>query len=232
MLSGWKNSGKDVMSRRLANKYGFERFAFADALKDQVAERYGISRFDMDDPMLKERPLFNYPVNEILDTLDMRAHYQPLTLDHSRKNFLFHTPRSLLILDGSLARTIHNNIWVNTVVSKIMKRKPVKVVISDFRYQNELEQLRRAFPDYKILTIRVNRFLECSAIDDSERALDAFPFEIAIDNSGTLEAFVQSVDEFAKKYQFDDDHQRPIAAILMFLLSLIALSITIGAFLL
>lgn len=45
-LCGFKRSGKDTVARGLAEVYGFERFAFADALREEVAALDGISQPD------------------------------------------------------------------------------------------------------------------------------------------------------------------------------------------
>lgn len=41
-LCGFKRSGKDTVAIGLAQRYGFERFAFADALRQEVADIDGI----------------------------------------------------------------------------------------------------------------------------------------------------------------------------------------------
>lgn len=45
-LCGFKRSGKDTVAIGLAQQYGFERFAFADAIREEVAALDGISRPD------------------------------------------------------------------------------------------------------------------------------------------------------------------------------------------
>jgi hypothetical protein len=229
LISGWKGSGKDAFAKKLIS-YGFTRIAFADALKDQVAKRYAINRRDLDDPVLKERPLYNYPVHEVLDTSDMAPHYQKLTLDRSHRDYLFHTPRSLLILDGSLARKIDPNIWANHVVSKIMKSRVPNIVIPDFRYKNELSQLKKSLSDYRIITVRISRYSTTNAVDDSERALDRFPFDIHINNSGSLELFEAKIEAFIHQYNLGDSENDYLVTCII-LSMMVALAIPIIVFL-
>jgi hypothetical protein len=61
-LSGWKGSGKDTVSNRLVDKYGFRRLAFADLLKDRTAQAYGFPREYCDLSEYKEHALLQYPV--------------------------------------------------------------------------------------------------------------------------------------------------------------------------
>ena len=40
LLSGWSTSGKDMVASLLKEQYGFQRYAFADILKEIVAGEY------------------------------------------------------------------------------------------------------------------------------------------------------------------------------------------------
>lgn len=63
MVSGWKGSGKDTVVGYLSERYGlFQRFAFADELKDNSARCYQLDRSSMDDVARKESPILTLPV--------------------------------------------------------------------------------------------------------------------------------------------------------------------------
>jgi hypothetical protein len=193
LLSGWKGSGKDVMAKHLEKRYGYRRLAFADALKDQVADRYGISRYQFDDPVGKEQPLLNYPVKPILNTTDMDSHYK---LVYTNKSEKYHTPRSLLILEAALARSIDDNIWARTIARNIAANNLSNIVISDWRYPNEHQLIKDSFPDHKVLSVRINRFDNTDAIDQSERSLDDHSFENILSNESSIDNFKLKIDEF------------------------------------
>ena len=48
LVGGYLQSGKDLAADYICKKYGFERFAFADCLKDEVSEFFGINRQSLD----------------------------------------------------------------------------------------------------------------------------------------------------------------------------------------
>lgn len=223
-ISGWKRSGKDTAADALISK-GFKRVAFADVLKDRVADDYNISRNSLDDPNQKESPLLTHPVNpkdgfalNICNFMfgEFRSEYgetpQEVFVDDSGLFLgvveggmpvpLYHTPRSLAIFEGSTKRTVFPNYWVDSGIKEVNKLKDkdaisivdTKIVISDLRFKNEIENLRRAFGD-NLVTVRVNRFEDCTSTDPSERDLDNTEFDIIIDNKGTLEEFNSKVAE-------------------------------------
>lgn len=192
LLSGYKQSGKNVMADYLAEKYGYKQFAYADLLKDQVADRYGFPRQYCDHPIKKEEPLLDYPVHTdqplIKMTFDQMIHHYRLVGGH-----IFHTPRSLLILEGTyMARAIHPSIWINSLMQHIQKYD--RVCISDIRFPNEIEIPKKMYNS--ALSVRINRFHESNATDVTERSLDSHDFDYTIDNYGSLEDFYKKIDVF------------------------------------
>lgn len=190
MVSGWKGSGKDTFSSFLTSKYGFKRIAFADVLKDQVSRRYCINRYIFDDQSKKEEPLSDFPVSDSLLTADMLDHYK---FRYGRR---YHTPRSLLILEAKLARSINKNVWVEYVADQIRSYDYDRIIITDYRYNNEYHVLKELFPHHKIITIRINRFDTLSCIDQSEHSLDKFNFDFIINNKGTISDLKKEAEVF------------------------------------
>ena len=195
-ISGWKGSGKDAAASVLVNEFKFKQFSFASILKDMTAETYGIDRKAMDDRDLKEAPLLNFPVdardsfsNEIKRILEKEFKAAP-------NGKLYWTPRAVLILEGSIKRSVDPAFWTKKALSQISNND--LAVISDLRYKSEAKEIRdRADAlGVKSLLIRVNRFETSNSLDASERDMDDYTgFDSVINNTGTLEEFQQTVSQ-------------------------------------
>lgn len=216
LLNGYRGSGKDEAAAYLVDKYGFERKAFADPLKEITAEAYDIPLSWMHDRILKESALAKYPVmaadafSHYLNSF-MKGEYRTLDGDQVSDTYwssdgklldiytqkpLYHTVRSLCILKGSVNRSVDPNYWVSRTVSHLFEDK--NYVIPDLRYKSEVKAVKDVYPG-KIMTVRINRFGGTTSTDASERDMDNFEFDCTIDNLGTLEEYINNVDNFMKK---------------------------------
>ncbi len=236
-LSGWKGSGKDMVANYLVEKRGFQRVSFADPLKDEVARKWNLPRSWMDDPAFKEKPLFQYPVSPRDAFSRMLCEYMvkefrssagdtPARFEYRDGEFygvfptgseteayrLYWTPRAFCILEGSTARTGDRNHWVKKAVEKMIPGGGY--VISDLRYQSELDALNSAVPN-TVIAVRIERFETTVSTDSSERDLDLYPFPFVIDNRERLEVTKDSVysqvDEILDKkglYEADQDQSQ------------------------
>jgi hypothetical protein len=218
-VSGFKGSGKDLLASHLVQKYSFKRVSFADPLKDMVSDLFDIPREYLDDPKLKEQPLFQYPAPvtdgftsmisrfmiqefrtdegfwaEVADVSEEDGVLQSFVYDW---NNLYHTPRSLAILIGSSFRSASPSFWVNKAIKAINKSEQ-NVVISDLRYRSEYEQLKQSFGE-DLVTIRINRFDNCPSNDPSENDLLDYPHDFTITNKGTQEELFQKIDKVLTK---------------------------------
>jgi hypothetical protein len=221
-VSGWKGSGKDTLAAHLIDKFGAVRTSFADPLKDMVAEEYGIDRTSLDDPGRKERALLHLPVNPQDPYSRMIAEFlikefrttqgiQPTDFTYQNGDFygvigdistgqtvrVYWTPRALAILKGSTNRSVRSNYWVKRAVEEVARKAADGFelhVISDLRYQSEMQQLKDTFGS-DVVFVRVNRFEESPSKDPSERDLDNATFDFYVNNKGTKEeAFARMED--------------------------------------
>jgi len=197
VVSGWKGSGKDTLADFLVYNHGFERFAFADALKDYVATEYEIDRISMDDPNKKEQPILSKPVivedsfawtvvKMVYTHLATSTGAHPkvdtkyrLTRDDEgivrwKEYELYWTPRAALICEGSLKRTINLYHWVDRVGHMILNTCD-RAVIADWRYRREADRIRELLEIIAdIYYIRVDVEGPPVSTDASERSLDDF----------------------------------------------------------
>jgi len=162
-ITGKKFSGKDTLGNYFVEKYGFEKIAYADTLKEAVRVI-----FDFDDEQLYGNK------KEILD------------------DFWKITPRQALQFIGTdlfrnhiheLIPDIKKDIWIWVVKRKIasqLKKNPnKKFVITDIRFPDELQAVK----DLGGITIKIQR---------DNISCDAHESEILIDNLETEYVFVNN----------------------------------------
>jgi len=153
-ITGRKYSGKDTLGDFLVTNYGYERIAYADALKE-VARII----FDFDDTQLygdnKETP------DEYWNITPRQA-FQFIGTDLFRNNC------------HKLFNTSHTNkdIWIRVVKRKIMNRLKTnpnaKFVVTDIRFPDELDAVK----DLGGITIKIKR-------DTTEKRITSLKTDIA-----------------------------------------------------
>lgn len=202
-VSGWVGSGKDMVADFLVAKHGFKKLSFATVLKDMASEQYGIPREWFDDRVLKETALLNFPAlaldswskgvtDMVYRHLRTKDGLQPTDYHieddgtvvgvFGRETYpLFHTPRSIAVIEGSTKRSVTSDYWVKRAVSKADPNG--LYVISDARYKSEINQLITAAGKENVISLRINRFKTTNSTDSSERDLDDYSFDFTVNNS-------------------------------------------------
>ena len=141
-LSGAMGSGKDTVADILESEHGFTRFAFADTLKellwqanctvavtDKETAKLGIAHSPSSHTMI--RSLF--PQTDLPPT--------PSEWDEIKQ---INDVRRLLQEHGTASRQVlGDTIWVDIVSRKIDAANPNRVVITDVRFPNELDFIRK-----------------------------------------------------------------------------------------
>jgi hypothetical protein len=167
-ITGRKFSGKDTLGNFLVNEYGYERMAYADALKECVR-----AIFDFDDDQL-----YGSRKEEIDDYWQL-------------------TPRQVLQFVGTdlfrnhiheLMPEMGKNIWINVLKRKIsnkLKKNPnVKIVVTDIRFPNELDTIK----ELGGITIKLERNnLLSSDTHESEILIDNLKTDYVLSNNSTVE---------------------------------------------
>lgn len=119
-LTGGKGVGKDTCARHLSEVFGMRQFAFADPVKQGLCAMFGVSTALFNDPAVKETPL---------------------------PDLLGNTPRHLMqtLGTGWGRGMVSDTVWVDLMAQKIEKARVAGfgVVVSDVRYDNEAELIRR-----------------------------------------------------------------------------------------
>lgn len=161
MISGKAGSGKDFLGNIL-EKRGFNRFAFADHLKEMTSFLYRIPIQDLNTQEGKKK------------IYDNNKTYRQLLIDQSNKyklndKYFFAKP----VIDGFK----RNDFFKDGVVT-------------DFRFPEEYEYAKRELTSdiCEIKTILIKRDNHIPVNDISETALDLnFDFDYIIDNNGDTE---------------------------------------------
>lgn len=166
MLSGWLQSGKDTVGNLLCKNHGFQRFAFADILKDEVHEIYGIPRH----------------------LLDCNKGKREIWKPDGR------TVRQILIDHGQGRRKENVEYWILKVLDKIRVGECSRLVITDWRFPNEYDVISSHLSDnYRVLTWRVDRWTVPPLVNETEQALDEFTFDNVISNKGSMHDLKETV---------------------------------------
>ena len=217
LISGYKGSGKDEASQYFLHK-DFEKVSFATELKKQVAIEYNLPLFTFEESIWKERFLLDYPVvsednfskeihkllkSEFRTKSSKQAEFieyvgsslkMRTTMSDGLVTFkeqLYWTPRALMILHGSIGRSVDSNHWVK----KALEGKSGNIVVSDWRYKSEYDTIVKIYGRESVKTIRIDRFETVNTNHDSERNLDNFEFDHLFENKGTLQDLYQKLGE-------------------------------------
>lgn len=121
-ISGKRGSGKDTAADYLVKRYRFEKFSFASTLKGMLSRDFQVPLEWMHDPARKEQLLENVPG---------------------------WTLRKLMIHYGRFYREVDPLFWVKKTFEAISEREkcnvttgvPLRVVVPDLRYINELKYI-------------------------------------------------------------------------------------------
>lgn len=102
------------------------------------------------------------------------------------------TPRHALQTIGTdIARKLHQDVWVRALLSTLVEPgAPAKVCVSDVRFQNEINVLRKA--GGRIVKLSRTGGAEERSVHASEQVDDLTGIDFWIDNSSTLDALAAS----------------------------------------
>lgn len=141
MLRGFSHSGKDYIGNILCKNHNFIRFAFADSLKKMVADKFGCS------------------LNQL--------HSQEGKLQKCENDSMKRTYRQILIDEALRLRNLDATVFVKHCCQEIINSGVHNVIITDWRYPNELTIIKETFPQFKVIPVHIIRTnQENSPVDD------------------------------------------------------------------
>jgi dephospho-CoA kinase len=200
-VSGKMQHGKDSIGNYLIAKYGFKALRFADKVKEICIN------YDNSTPKSRERwnkKIAREVLNNELRADEIDKLMQRVCPDVWRRGthedyYTIKPEWARLQMQGFAQgmRDLDSDCWVRYVLRKCVKEQG-RWVITDLRYKNEAFAIDVS-EDAQIW--RVVRPIPPStgANHVSECDLDSYPFEIFINNDGTIEELYKRVDKIIKK---------------------------------
>jgi hypothetical protein len=171
-----KGSGKDLTADYIAEKYSFKKIAYANHLKEILRRIFNFSDKELyGEQADKEQINGEWNISSRQAALAF-GDFMRYTIPEKYPKFKEKT--------GS-------NFFVDYLINYISKSSD-NFVISDVRFNNEIVELRNAFPNKKILLIRLKRttsgFNKETDNHHSENPdnLDPNEINITIENNGTI----------------------------------------------
>lgn len=182
-IAGKKRSGKDTVGRHLHQKYGYQRFAFADEV------RAALLRLD---PIV------------FADWYEKKAIRLSEYVDRHgwEKAKEIQEVRGLLKRMGTEAiRSIDRFFWVRKTMLDVDLCTAERVVITDVRFQNEAN----AILDRSGYIIRIVRpETEDDDAHQSETELDQIWTDYTVVNDGSLQQLQEKVDEILEEIELTE----------------------------
>lgn len=136
-LTGKKRSGKDSLASVLVTNHGFERVAFADALKASLLQVNPVIRIEPD-----ERYLVSGVLGSTVETV-LHARLATLVreLGWEQAKGVREVRRLLQEHGVAIREHVDESVWLDVVAGKIIDHLAAgrSVVITDVRFPNELD---------------------------------------------------------------------------------------------
>lgn len=215
-ICGKARSGKDTMAEKLVSNYGYTRYAFADPLKAAVNEMYNWNdRHAYGD--LKEVVTDVYP-NLMHDIKVIEKHFKDdlievgisaeeaalkwhwILKDKCGLSKIFHiriSPRQAYQWFGTEwgREYVNQDLWLNKA-AKFAKTQQ-GIVIADVRFENEARFLTdNGYPLVQVVRPNITEKINAHV---SESGIDSSLVSCIIENSGSLDDFHSSIDQFMKE---------------------------------
>ena len=141
MLRGFSCAGKDYVGNILCEEYGYSRFAIADSLKAYVANKYNCSFQQLHSQLGKSEICCN---------------------DVQGRTF-----RQILIDEAQTLRNTDSNVLSELCAYLIRESGYKRIVITDWRYENEYNYIQQSFPHCDVVPVQVVRKNQTtSPVDD------------------------------------------------------------------
>jgi hypothetical protein len=174
-----KRHGKDTLADYLVNRYGFNKDALAEPLKNVCKELFLLS----DEQMYGD-------LKEIVDTrygVSPRQIFQFIGTDLLRKQM------------GNLIPSLKDNLWINLLqirYTNALKSNPaVRFVVADIRMENEADMIK----ELNGIIIKIDRPSKKDVDEHFSEQIDKVKnYDYLISNEGTIEEYYIKIDTIMK----------------------------------
>jgi hypothetical protein len=150
LLRGFSNSGKDFVGNIIINQYGYKGFSFSDSLKKIVSEKYNIP-LELLYSQEGKKMIYNNNIT-----------YRQLLINEALK--LKENEPDIFAKRCSDTINMHS---INMHSINMHSINMHRIVITDWRFNNELDVVKQYFPNARIIPVHVIRTNQIkSPIDD------------------------------------------------------------------
>lgn len=197
-LCGAKRCGKDTLANYIANKFMYNKIAFADPLKEAVCALFDFSHDQVGYACHAGNSTDDNDTisDDAKDVIDKRWGITP------RKALQFFGTEVLQYKIQELLPGIDRKFLANSLASKI-RQSNRHFVVSDMRFVHEYEEMKKL----GALIIRIDRpsiienVYHDEAVHTSEIEYRMIPYDMHILNDGDISNLIRRFDDaFAKKY--------------------------------
>lgn len=181
---GKKRSGKDTFANYLVNNYGFKKYGFGDPVKEICKLMFGFSQEQIDTDLKEEK--------DTRWNITPRETFQIIGTEFGR-NFINQKLPNL--------NCYNEQFWIRKFelwYYKQIKLNPnIKIVISDVRFLNEFECLKKL----NAVFVKINRhtgLIDNHISENNLNNIDIHNVNITIDNNQSIEDFynkIQTMEE-------------------------------------
>lgn len=178
-FAGYKQSGKDTCAKYLIDKYGFSQYSFALPLKEGVKAFFGWSNEQVNDPILKETVDPYYGVSpryilQIFGTEVMRQFIPSLSPEFKEK--------------------MGGDFWVNRFKQFISVNSNKNIVLSDLRFQNELDAVHSLGGQVIKIHREASVPKDLTKVHSSENPDSLMGIDYLLDNNGDIQNLQDGLD--------------------------------------
>lgn len=166
-LCGYKRSGKDYVADILREHHGYQHMQIAHKLKETLRVMFGFN----DDQL---HGAFKETVDPVWKITPRRA-MEFMGTEIGQYDMQKFVPG------------IGRNFWIRSLIQDPTMNSSASVVISDFRFAHEIDELKRAFPDRTVCVVRIeNPNVGLNSTHVSETTVDRLTHDILFRNDKTV----------------------------------------------
>ena len=172
-ICGRRRSGKDTVAEHLVKTHGFRHHKISQPLKDAMACLFGFDASDMEtDSKELVHPVWNVSPRKLM---------QYIGTEVFRENIQTVIPN------------IGDTFWIKRFAESVL-RCDANIVISDLRFMNEYDYLKKEWGD-KFRVLRIDRTHdECTHVSELEYL--NIPYDMLIQNTGSIESLREQATAF------------------------------------
>ena len=182
-ITGKKQHGKDTIGNYFVLNHGYQRIAFADALKYMLAIGFGFSKDQLHGHLKEESdPFWKVSPREVMQFVGTE---------------LFRENMSKLIPH------VENDFWVWILKKKILSNPETKFVVTDIRFQNEMELIQELGGTTFCVSRPTSSEHLNSSLHSSETQIDTLSKKVnhLFLNDGSLEDLYEKVENYIASLQ-------------------------------